>query len=75
MIFFDKHDEYRNSIEFQAAHTIWEKYKRSSSLTFGDFKALQVLSYSISEVRKRNNKKVNLDLLIQELGKTLKRIQ
>jgi hypothetical protein len=64
--------EYLGTIEFIAAYTIWEKYKRSMELQILDLKKLEMVSFYISQDRKNNNKNPNLDFLIQQIQEYLK---
>lgn len=64
--------DYIGSVEFQAAYTIWEKYKRSLELGVKDLHRLEVVSYYLSEERKQKGKIPNVDFLTQEVGKFLK---
>lgn len=63
---------YMGSIEWQAAYTIHEKYKRSMDLDHFDLRKLEYASNFISETRKDNGKLPNMDFLTQEVGKFLK---
>ncbi len=66
------HLRYIGSIEFQAAHTIWEKYKRSLELSHKELRRLEFVSHFLSEERKVKGKVPNVDFLTQEVGKFLK---
>lgn len=72
--YLKKFRNYMGSVEWQSAHIIHEKYKRSMDLNHFDLKRLQYASHIISEKRKENDKLPNVDFLTQEVGKFLKDI-
>ena len=68
----DKLSEYRNSIQFQSSHIIYEKYKRSLNLNIDDFKQLEMVAYDCTKTRLEKGKTPNIDFLNQELSKFIK---
>ncbi len=62
----------RETIEFQAAFIIFDKYRRSMELDHTDLKKLVSNSQHISSERRAKGKVPNLDFLTQEVGKQLK---
>jgi hypothetical protein len=62
------------SMEYQAASTIWSKYKREKELTNDHLQELVKHSLFLSEERKAKGKTPNKDFLTQEIGKYLKTI-
>lgn len=62
----------RETIEFQAAYTIFDKYRRSKNLDHTDLRNLVSSAQRISTERIAKGKIPNLDFLTQEVGKHLK---
>jgi hypothetical protein len=60
------------SMEYQAAYTIWSKYKREKELTNKHLQELVQHSLFLSDERKAKGKTPNKDFLTQEIGKYLK---
>lgn len=61
-----------NSLEFQAAFTVFDKHKRKNNLSKEDLHLLGEEALKFSEERKQNGKTPNLDYLIQKLGEKFK---
>jgi hypothetical protein len=66
--------ELMGSMEYQAAYTIWLKYKREKELTNKHLQELVKHSLFLSDERKAKGKTPNKDFLTQEIGKYLKTI-
>lgn len=64
--------EYRETIEFQSSHIIYEKYKRKYNLDCKHFREMEMIAYDISKARKERGKVPNIDYLNQELSKFIK---
>jgi peroxiredoxin len=60
------------SVEYQAAYTVWSKYKRWKELTGEHLRQLVRHSFILSDERKVKGKVPNKDFLTQEIGKYLK---
>ena len=71
-VVMSEHLEYLGSEEFQAAYTIFEKYKRSMDLDISNLRKLDCASYIISRRREEVGKNASLGFLLQEVGKYLK---
>ena len=61
------------SMEWQAALTVYEKYRRKNRLLHEDLINLRKFSEGVVERRKSANKSINKDFLIQEVSGELKR--
>jgi hypothetical protein len=60
------------SMEWKAAYTVYNKYRRKENLNQQDLRDLTVFSESVAESRALENKPIKLDFLVQKVSSELK---